>query len=345
MALHLVTGGSGYFGSILVHMLHKKGLAVRIFDLNDADDRPKDVEFVQGDIRNQEAIENACRNVDVIYHAVAQVPLAKQKKLFFSVNVNGADNLFKAALKNNVRKIIHISSSAVFGIPSKNPVDETVKPRPMELYGQAKYEAEKLASKYVNEGLDITIIRPRTILGHGRLGIFSILFSWVREGVNIPVLGGGNNRYQFVHAEDLASACILASAKQGASTYNIGAERFGTMRELLEDLIKHANSSSKVKSIPMSLAIFFMRITSAVGLSPLGDYHSLMYGREMFFDLTKPIKELNWKPHYSNTEMICESYDWFCKNYNEIQHLEKNMPMHRKPAKEGILKLVKWLLK
>ena len=94
MTTHLVTGGSGYFGSILVHLLHQNGLKVKVFDLNDLEDRPKDIEFIQGDIRDRELINSLCKNTNVIYHAVAQVPLAKDKNLFWSVNVEGATNLF-----------------------------------------------------------------------------------------------------------------------------------------------------------------------------------------------------------------------------------------------------------
>jgi nucleoside-diphosphate-sugar epimerase len=61
-------------------------------------------------------------------------------------------------------------------------------------------------------GLDVTIVRPRTILGHGRLGIFGILFEWVADGADIFVLGDGANRYQFVHADDLADVCVLAGS-------------------------------------------------------------------------------------------------------------------------------------
>ena len=95
----------------------------------------------------------------------------------------------------------------------------------------------------------MSIIRPRTILGHGRLGIFSILFDWISKGVNIPVLNNGENIYQFVHAEDLASACILASyVNKNISYYNIGAEDFGTMRETLENLCEYANTGSRIYS-------------------------------------------------------------------------------------------------
>src|SRR5690349_12976256 len=130
----LITGGSGYFGCLLRDRLRAAGVAVRVFDLIDVEDRPADVEFVRGDIRDRDAIQRACEAVSIVYHNVAQVPLAKDRELFLSVNCGGTDNLLQAARAQQVRKVVHTSSSAVFGIPSKNPVDDSVSPRPLEAY-------------------------------------------------------------------------------------------------------------------------------------------------------------------------------------------------------------------
>ena len=246
----LITGGSGYFGSLLRDRLRERGQAVRVFDLTDADDRQSDVQYVKGDIRDAARVTEAIAGCDTIFHCVAQVPLAKAKKLFHSVNVHGTENLLRAAFDAKVRKVIYVSSSAVFGAPKANPVTEETPPTPGEAYGRAKLEAETLCRDYAQRGLDVTIIRPRTIMGHGRLGIFQILFEWIREGYNIPVLGRGDNVYQFVHADDLAEACILAAARPGPATYNCGSQHHGTMREALEHLCAHAKTSSRVRSVP-----------------------------------------------------------------------------------------------
>ena len=211
----LITGGSGYFGSLLRDRLLDRGQAVRVFDLADANDRPAAVEFALGDIRDENRVRVACDGCDVIYHCVAQVPLAKDRHLFESVNIDGTENLLKAALAAKARKVIYVSSSAVFGAPKSNPVTEQTAPAPAEAYGRAKLAGETLCARYGQQGLDVSIIRPRTIMGHGRLGIFQILFEWIRTGYNVPVLGRGDNTYQFVHADDLAEACILAASRGG----------------------------------------------------------------------------------------------------------------------------------
>ena len=343
MSVALITGGSGYFGSLLRDRLRARGQPVRVFDLVDTPDRGPEVGFIQGDIRDQTRVRAACMGAEVAYHCVAQVPLAKDKSLFESVNIQGTDNLLAAASEQKLRKIIYVSSSAVFGAPKTNPVTEETPPAPAEAYGRAKREGEKLCARHVEAGLDVTIIRPRTIMGHGRLGIFQILFEWIREGRNVPVLGRGDNTYQFVHADDLADACLLAANRPGAATYNCGAERFGTMRAVLEHLCAHAKTGSKVRGVPMAPAVALMNFTSALGLSPLGPYHSLMYGRSMYFDISRAKRELGWAPRFSNEEMFVQSYEWYLRNRETILH-SAGASHHRSAVKQGILGLVKRLL-
>jgi nucleoside-diphosphate-sugar epimerase len=341
--LHLVTGGSGYFGNLLVARLLERGEQVRVFDILDADDRLPEVEFIQGDIRDKQAVANAVKGADAVHHNVAMVPLAKDKDAFWSVNSNGTLNLLEACHSADVKKVVYTSSSAVFGVPEQLPVDEYVTPRPAEAYGKAKLAGEEMCWRFAGEGLDVSIIRPRTIMGHGRLGIMQMLFDWIREGRNVPVFDGGHNKYQFVHADDLAAACILTSERPGPRAYNIGADRFGTMRETLQALVNHAQTGSCVKSVPSAPAVAAMKLTSAIGLSPLGAYHSLMYGQDMYFDGVRAHEELGWSAQYSNEQMFCESYDWYLEHRDEVL-AQTNASHHRSAVKQGILDLFSRLL-
>src|SRR5437867_2113171 len=339
----LITGGSGYFGSLLVRKLLERGYECRVFDLNDAADRPAAVGFVQGDVRDPAAVRGACDGMQLVFHNVAQVPLGRDRALFESVNVGGTKVLLEAARLAGVRKVVHTSSSAVFGAPKTNPVTEETPPTPGEAYGRAKYAAEGLCRAEAARGLDVTIIRPRTILGHGRLGIFQILFEWIRAGANVPVLGRGDNRYQFVHADDLGEACILAAERPGPGLYNVGTDRFGTMRESLEALCARAGTGSRVRSVPMRPAVWAMKLTSALGLTPLGPYHALMYGRSLYFDISRARNELGWRPRWSNVDMFIQSYEWYLRHREDV--LRRNAGSHHRSAvRQGALALVKWLL-
>jgi len=337
----LVTGGSGYFGEILAADAVANGDRVRIFDVNPPAATPPGVEYVHGDVRDRVALRAACDGVDVVLHNVAQVPLARDRELFRSVNVVGTANLLVAARDAGVSKVVHTSSSAVFGIPEHNPVTEETPPRPLEAYGRAKLEAEVLCREAVDSGLDVTIIRPRTILGHGRLGIFGVLFEFVADGAPVYVLGSGDNRYQFVHAADLADACLRAAGRPGPAVYNIGTTEFGTMRETLQALVDHAGTGSEVRSLPVAPAAAAMRVLATLGMAPFAPYHWLLYGHSLWFDVIRARNDLGWEPTHSNASMIIESYEWYLAHRGEIE--TESRSHHQSPVRPGLLRMLKRL--
>ncbi|HEX8803310.1 MAG TPA: NAD-dependent epimerase/dehydratase family protein, partial [Acidimicrobiales bacterium] len=155
----LVTGGSGYFGSILTGLALDRGDRVRVLDLNPPGERADEIEYVAGDVRDLATMRAACEGVDVVLNNVAQVPLAKDRDLFWSVNVTGTANVLLAARDTGVTKVVHTSSSAIFGIPESNPVTEDTPGRPLEAYGKAKLEAEFLCRDAADSGLDVSIVR------------------------------------------------------------------------------------------------------------------------------------------------------------------------------------------
>ena len=336
----LVTGGSGYFGNLLVQQALAGGDQVRIFDL-EAPAAAGDAEVVLGDVRDRDAVRAACEGVDVVMNNVAQVPLAKDHELFWSVNVVGTANVLVAARDAGVAKVVHTSSSAIFGIPATNPITEDTPGRPIEAYGRAKLTAETLCHDAVAAGLDVSIIRPRTILGHGRLGIMAILFEFVAEGAPVFVLGGGHNRYQFIHANDLADASLRAAGRPGPATYNIGSDHPATMRETIQALADHAGTGSKVRSLPTGPAAAGMRAFAGMGLVPFAPYHWLLYGESLWFDTTKAQGELGWRSSSDNAAMLIESYEWFLAHRSGFNDHQGSH--HQSPVPLGVLKLLKKL--
>ncbi|HMR74588.1 MAG TPA: NAD-dependent epimerase/dehydratase family protein [Polyangiaceae bacterium] len=335
----LVTGGAGYFGELLVRALLARGDSVRVLDIAENASLPDAVEILRGDIRDPSAVRRAVSGVQAVFHCVAQVPLAKDRELFESVNVGGTDILARECLGAGCRKLVLLSSSAVYGAPRKNPVTRRTSPAPREAYGRAKLAGDRRALAYVGQGLDVSIVRPRTILGHGRLGIFQIVFEWVRTGRPLYVLGGGHNRFQLVYAEDLADLCLRAAERRGPAVYLAGAERFGSMRALLTGLAAAAGSKSTVRSLPLGITAHTMKLTGRLGLTPLGDYHALMYGRELFFDTSDATRELGWHPRYSNDEMMLQSYEHYIAHREEIL-ARRGASHHRSPARRGLLALL-----
>jgi nucleoside-diphosphate-sugar epimerase len=332
----VVTGGNGYFGRLVVERLVARGDRVRLLDI-DVTDAPGGVDVIAADIRDAGAVRAAVDGTDVVYHNVAQVPLARDPALLRSVNVDGTLTLLDACRRAGVGKVVHTSSSAVFGIPAENPVLPTTVPAPAEPYGAAKLAAEWACLRAAAVGQDVTIVRPRTILGHGRLGIFGILFDWVADGADPIVLGDGTNRYQFVHADDLAAVCLLAADRAGPAVLNVGADRFGTMQEALAHLCDHAGTGCTVRSLPAAPTALAMRASAALGLTPFAPYHWLMYGRSMWFDIDHVREALGWSPRWSNDEMLADSYDWFLAHRDDVT----GSSPHRRTARAGALGALK----
>jgi len=341
----LVTGGCGYLGEELLKKLSKDCRCASL-DISSTLTPVEGVEYVRADIRDRDLLKEIVKGVDVVYHNVAQVPLAKDDELFRTVNLDGTRYLLEACEAASVAKFVYTSSSAVYGVPESNPVSETTPPSPVETYGEAKLQGEKLVVDWAQRtGRGYAIIRPRTILGRGRMGIFQILFDWVAKGRDLPVFDRGDNVYQFVHVDDLADAIVSAgrdSSPDGA--FNVGCDAFCSMRESLSGLIAEVGSRSRVVSLPSAIVVPVMRLFSKLGISPLGEYHARLYGKSLYFDSARAKTALNWSPKYGNIDMMVDSYRWYLENKHSIGK-SGDLSAHKSPPKKRMLAFLPLFLK
>ncbi|MBI2508175.1 NAD(P)-dependent oxidoreductase [Candidatus Woesearchaeota archaeon] len=334
----LITGGSGFFGEHLAERILKENNEIVIFDINTPSEKIKNyVKFISGDITNKQEIMNACKNIDLVYHSVALVPISRAGDLFHKVNVVGTRNLLEACLINRVKKVIHISSSSVYGIPREFPLKEDSELRPFGEYASTKYQAEEMCMEYIKKGISITIIRPRTIVGEGRLGIVGVMFDWMRRGKNIYLIGSGKNYYQFISPSDLADACVLAAKKNYNEVFNIGAEQYRTLREDLTALADYAGSGAKVVGFPSSVIKSGLWVLDVLKLSPFVYWHYMTIDKNYAFDVTKAKNMLGWKPEKSNFDCLKEAYDWYLKNYKNLKYGNT----HKSVPKQKLLKIVR----
>ena len=340
MALHLVTGGSGFVGSNIARLLRGRGEAVRVLDIWKDDSQSRDIEFVRADINDREAVVRAMRGVSYVHHNVALVPLSKAGAKYWTVNVDGTRTALEAARAAGVKMFCHMSSSAVFGSPTKMPISNDTPLQPIEIYGRAKLAAEELVKQAGHEGMPVSVIRPRTIVGPGRLGIFEILFDWIRDNANIFLIGPGTYPFQFVHADDLAEVSILSALQEQPGLFNAGTDRFGSLREDLGALIAHAGSASRIRSLPVWLAIGSLTVLDKLRLSPLGPWHYLTYHKPFYFDIQPTMDALGWRPKHGNVDILTESYDSFVEAGRDRRSLD-GASLHKQPVKQGILRLLK----
>ncbi len=337
---HLVTGGAGFLGHLIARRLLERGETVRVLDIWRDPKMSDEIEFVSCDIRDRDGVGRAMAGIDIVHHNVALVPLTKSGESFWDVNVGGSRIAAECAVAAGVDAFIHMSSSALYGLPEDCPITDRTPMKPVEIYGRGKLEGENEVRRICGEAsLPLVSIRPRTLLGEGRLGIFQILFEWIQANRNVYVIGSGDVAFQFLHAHDLMDFYLLALDAQRPGLYNVGTDRYGTLRGALEKLIAYAGTSSRVRSLPERTSITALRILDALRLSPLAPWHYLTYHKAFAFDVA-PLVEMGWRPRYSNDEMLQESYDWYCEHPGEIAEAAAASP-HRKAVPQKLLGLLK----
>ena len=315
-----ISGGAGFLGLHLARRLLADGHAVRSLDLVPLHEPSLDVEELRGDIRDEAAARQLVDGARILVHAAAALPIRGSRREIRSVNVDGTLTLLAAAAEAGVRRVVLVSSTAVYGVPEKHPIEEDDPLDGVGHYGDSKIEAERICRAFIERGLDCVILRPKTFIGPERLGVFEILFDWIREGRRIYVLGDGSNRYQLLAVADLVEAIVLAASKRAARgrTLNVGAKEFGTVREDLQALIDHAGSASRITPVPARPAEVALRALELARLSPLVEWHYKTAHRDSFVAVSAAEQILGWRPRLSNAEALIETYDWYLAHREEI---------------------------
>jgi nucleoside-diphosphate-sugar epimerase len=365
----LITGGAGFLGLHLGRGADKK-YQLYLLDIADFDENeyPKNCHFIRADIRHIQLINKLYKEVnpDCVVHAAAALPLWPKEDIF-AVNVEGTKNLLEAALKNKVKHFIYISSTAVYGVPKKHPIDEDDPLVGVGPYGQSKIAAEKLCEQYRKRGLLVTVIRPKTFVGTHRLGVFEILFDWVKEGKRIPIIGSGNNRYQLLDVDDLVESIYLLitykNKKKINTVFNIGAEKFKTVKEDLQALYDYARvqtesskyttllrscqskSQLKPKILPTPgwLVKRLLWLFEKLHLSPLYQWVYDTADCHSYVSINRLIDTLHWHPKFSNAQALIKAYQWYLDNYREIKARGSGVT-HTVGWKQGILGFFKRFL-
>jgi len=337
---YLITGGAGFLGINLCRHLLAHNDQVRSLDIAPFKYPESSlVEVIDGDVRERSTVFEATREIDVIVHAAAALPLAPPAEIF-STAVQGTALLLEAAVVQQVPRFIFISSTAVYGIPDHHPLLETDRLQGVGPYGESKIRAEALCVKARAGGLCTSILRAKSFVGPERLGAFELLYNWAYAGRNFPVLGSGANRYQLLDVEDLCEAivlCATAPRQRADDTFNVGAAEFGTMRENFQAVLDRAGHGAHVISLPAKPAIRLLRLLEALRISPLYRWIYETAALESFVSIDKIAAQLGFRPRYSNRDALIRNYDWYVAHRSEFASVTG--VTHRVPWKKGVLQL------
>ena len=341
---YLITGGAGFLGINLTRYLLARGYAVTSLDVADFDYPERDrVRIVTGDIRERAAVERALEGASVVVHCAAALPLYAPAEIY-SVDIDGTRTVIEAAHARGVERFVHVSSTAVYGIPDHHPLVETDPLRGVGPYGQAKVLAEGLCLEYRRRGMCVPIIRPKSFIGPERLGVFALLYDWASDGHGFPMIGSGNNRYQFLDVEDLCEAIHLSATADPAragDTFNVGAKIFTTMREDYQAVLDYAGFGKSVRGFPATPLIWTLRVLEALKLSPLYRWVYETAATDSFVSIERAERVLGFAPQYSNQDALIRNYQWYLENRHRFAG--QSGVTHRVPWKQGILAVAKRL--
>ena len=246
----VVTGGAGFVGSYLVKLLVKKGHNVVVIDnlhkgkKENLDEVLDEIEFLNIDIRDYDLMEKNMRDIDGVFHQAALTVVQdsfKDPEEYHSVNVDGTENIFKIAQKNNF-KVVYASSSSIYGHQENVPILENFNKKPINPYGKTKLNDEIIAEKYSKLGVKIIGLRYFNIFGKGQTieyaGVITKFLDRIQDGKPPIIFGDGSQIRDFIHVEDIANANYLAMTSDVSNLHvNIGTGNAISILELAKTMI------------------------------------------------------------------------------------------------------------
>ena len=338
-----ITGISGFLSINLVRYLRANGFnEISGIDLVDFTYPERDkITFTQGDIRDREAVRQSMAGADIVIHTAAALPLYTPEDIY-TTDVAGTRILLEQAVAYGVKRFIHISSTAVYGVPDHHPLYETDPVDGVGAYGEAKVQAEAVCEEFRAGGICVPIIRPKSFVGPERLGVFAIFYEWASEGKGFPMIGSGSNRYQLLDVEDLCRAihaCMALPEAEVNDNFNIGAGEYTTMRQDYQAVLDEAGFGKRIVPFPAGPVIFALKVLEALKLSPLYPWIYETASKDSFVSIEKAQQVLRFNPQYSNQDAMIRNYRWYLAKMDSFSGGEGIS--HRLPWKQKALKLLK----
>lgn len=318
----LVTGGTGFTGSHLVHRLRERGHEVTVLDnqkgLFDEEIRKLGAEIHYGEITDPEICDRLTRGQEIVFHLAAAfrgVNLARE--VYWRSNVEGVRVIAEASLKNQVRRFIYCSTEGVHGKVDHPPADESAPIAPKDYYEYTKYEGEKVVRELEAKGLRAVILRPTAIYGPGDVGRYLILYRWARKGY-FPMFGTGRIHYHPVYIDNLSDAFELAMENERAlgQAYLIGDEHYVSLNDLVHKVGEAIDRHVRILHFPytpfLAVSCLVEWVCKPMGITPpLFRRRAEWYWENRGFSIEKAKQELGYHPRIGLEEGLRRTGAWY----------------------------------
>ena len=320
----LVTGGNGFVGHHLIRALIDRGDRIRVLALPEEDTsslEQSNVDIYRGDIRDYDSLVPAVRGVDTVVHLAAMMHVWRPLADYRDVNVDGTVNVCHAAMAADVRRVVHMSSSSIYGMAWRGLVDETFPLAPFDdPYAVTKAEGDlAIQSMIARDGLRAVIIRPDQIFGPGDRLHFGEMADRLRAGHGI-IVGRGDNYLPLVYVSDVVQALVLALDHSDAlgEVFNITADLPMTQREFLWAVADETGGTRPRLRVPRSvlypasvLAEGLAKIAGGTSRPPVTRLGVAFRCANVRFSAEKARRELGFEARVELRDGIRKTAEWY----------------------------------
>ena len=317
----LVTGATGFTGSVLAEKLAVKGHKVKVFVRNRSKMTMKhasEMEVVEGDITDREKIREAVSGVEKVFHIAALFRQAGvPDQLYRDINIQATVDLLTASREAGVKRFVHCSTVGVHGHIDDPPADEEYRFAPGDIYQRTKLEGEQQVFKFYHDtGFPISVIRPGPIYGPGDLRLLK-LFKLAAKSVT-PILGDGNVFFNMVYVEDLADVFILAGEKEeaiGEVFLGAGPENIclNDIVDIIARLLNRPTRKLHLPAAPFQIAgTICEKICIPLGIEPpIYRRRVDFFTKSRAFTIDKARNLLGWDPIFNYEKGLAATVDWY----------------------------------
>jgi len=321
----LVTGADGFIGSHLVELLVREGLQVRALNqynsfnswgwLEDVDCL-KDIEVVSGDVRDPHFCRKITKDIDTVFHLAALIAIPYSyvaPDSYVDTNVKGTLNICQASLDNGVNRVIHTSTSEVYGTAQYVPIDEKHPLQPQSPYSASKIAADAMAMSYFNAfNLPLTTVRPFNTYGprQSARAVIPTIITQIASGMKQIKLGDTTPTRDFNYVEDTCRGFLeLARCNEAiGQTVNIGSnyeisvgDTLQLIKELMDSDVEFVTDHDRIR--PEKSEVFRLwcdntRIHALTGFKPRFDIRQGL--QHTIAWMTQPANLANYKSHIYN---------------------------------------------